>query len=302
MAKRKVFHLAQTTIGFDAYLSLKEYFDVVGVVLDECDENNSFEQLLKQDRVPFWYLTETKELVSKIKELNPDVLVSASFRRVLPKECLDLVKGINVHFAPLPRYRGRANVNWALINGEKELFLTIHEIHLELDGGDILFQRPIPISQETNIKQAYELLRGSMKEHLGKVASDFIEGKCKGKPQLGESTFCCARIPEDGLIDFNWSSKKICNFVRALGDPFPPAVTFIDGVKIFVDQCREVSPSRKWEGRIPGRVVAIDKEGGSVRVLAGEGEVDILLVHAEGDGPVAATQFVKSFAQTFGKK
>src|SRR6202008_1176253 len=93
-----------------------------------------------------------------VTELHPDVVVISSFSRILSAEVLALSRFINVHYSPLPRYRGRANVNWAIINGEPTAAISVHMVRPGLDDGEILYQEEIDIGPKDTATTLYERL------------------------------------------------------------------------------------------------------------------------------------------------
>ena len=169
-----------------------------------------------------------------VGRLRPDCVVISSFDRILPGDLVAACPCVNVHYAPLPRYRGRANVNWALINGEPFTAITIHVVEEGLDAGNVLFQRLVPIDRDDTVADLYERLNQLQLQHLGDTVARFLNGYA-GIPQTTESaTYGCTRLPADGEIDWCAPTETIAALIRALVKPFPGAFTYVNGRKLVV--------------------------------------------------------------------
>jgi methionyl-tRNA formyltransferase len=238
-----------------------------------------------------------RELVGR---LRPECVVISSFDRILPG---DLVAGcpyVNIHYSPLPRYRGRANVNWALINGEPFTAITIHIVEEGLDAGNVLFQRLVPIDREDTVADLYERLNQLQLQHLGETVDRFLNGYA-GIPQTTElATYGCTRLPADGEIDWGAPTDTIAALIRALVKPFPGAFSYINGRRLVVWGVRALDNPPSYVGRVPGRVVNVSKAHGYVDVLTGDGVLRILEVEVNGEGPVDASQLIRSLRSTLG--
>lgn len=178
------------------------------------------------------------EYIEKIKKINPDVIIVCGWQRLICKEILDIPKlgTIGFHSSLLPKYRGRAPVNWVIIMGERETGITMFYLTPEADTGEIIAQKAFPIlfndDCNTIYKKAAEAGAELMKEYLPKFE------KCNVKTIHNESRsypHYPKRIREDGLIDFNRSALDVYNFVRALTKPYPGAFFYDkNGNKIIV--------------------------------------------------------------------
>ncbi len=154
---------------------------------------------------------------------NADIGVSLSFNQIFKKDLIDVfpLGMINCHAGKLPYYRGRNVLNWALINGEKEIGVTCHYIDDKVDTGDIILQKVFPVTQGDDyssvLDKAYEKCAEVLSESL-----EFIEqGNVKRIKQQGWGTYCTGREDGDEFINWGWSSEHIFNFVRAITHPGP---------------------------------------------------------------------------------
>lgn len=196
-----------------------------------------------------------------IRELNPDLIISLNWRRLLPKSVYQSApKGaINIHAGYLPKYRGFAPINWAIINGEKEIAVTAHFIDETADTGDIIFQKRIEVTFEDTAYDVYNKAMLSLPEVVLESTSQIESGTLKLKSQKNLKGFLCVkRFPEDGKI--NWLSDRvqIYNLIRALSDPFPNAFCYHNDEKIFIKKAKLIEDDFRGP---PGRVYGIRDDG-----------------------------------------
>jgi methionyl-tRNA formyltransferase len=235
-----------------------------------------------------------------IREMQPDCTVISSFDRILQPSILALCPFVNVHYSPLPRYRGRANVNWALINDEPSAAISIHVVEPNLDGGNILFQRAVPIDDRLTVTDLYRTLNQLQQDHLGDTVCKFIGGY-PGVPQIqADATYGCTRTPEDGEIDWSAPTRTIYNLIRALQDPYPGAYTFYNCRQLAVLSAAIVDDGPKYVGRIPGRVIAVRKNTGTVDVLTGDGILRIHSVRGADESCRPAAEVIRSTKDLLG--
>lgn len=300
MANVLLIGLGTTTLT--ALESLISQCNVQGIVrnVNISDFDDPVASLARQRSIPIFSDTSQQEIKSLILKYQPDCVVVSSYNQILPPALIELSAFINVHYSPLPQYRGRANVNWAIINDEPCAAITIHKISPDLDEGNILFQQLIPIHFDDTVANIYNNLNEIQRQHLGKAVVKALNGD-EGIPQNNaEATYCCTRLPEDGEINWSDSTKKINNFIRALVFPFPGAYTYFQGKKLIIWQAKPVENPPTYVGRIPGRVIGITKTKGYVDVLTGDGVLRILEVQFTGEEKTAAANAIKSVKSTLG--
>jgi len=221
--------------------------------------------------------TENLEILGNYRA---DLFVSMSFNQILKKPILGLApKGfINCHAGALPYYRGRNILNWALINDAKEFGVTVHYVDEGIDTGDIILQRMSAISDAdtyaTLLERAITLCAEVLHESLAKIVS----GDARATPQSDihpVGFYCCRRVPGDEWIDWNWTSRHIFNFVRAITTPGPCARTMLDGEEIVVGRAKAISDAPDYMG-VPGEIVGMNAEG----IVVKTGDSTILLMEA----------------------
>lgn len=264
--------------SYSALKSLLNQFKVLWIITPPKDTNSDFlplpvESLAKKSGVKIIRTSAKKDILETIAKKIPDAVVISSYNKILGSDILRFTKFINIHHGDLPRFRGRANINWALINGRKEIGLTFHKAISDLDAGNIYAQYIVSITDIDTVKTIYDKFNGLIEQHTAKIVEKVIKG-FKGKQQKGKATYCCTRLPEDGYIEWDKTSREIYNLVRALTYPYPGAFTYFEKKKLYVWNC-EIPPSPKpYEGRIPGRVIEIHK-GYGVEVLTKDSSIII---------------------------
>lgn len=226
------------------------------------------ERLGKTKKIKIFQTNSLSDLHRLVLSERPDAVLIASYNKIIPKKTLSLSKFINVHHGDLPRWRGRANLNWAIIMGRKSVGLTIHDAAAYLDAGNIYRQFKITIDDRETIQTLYDKVNFLLGTHLASVVEDVLNGY-QGIPQKGKPTYCCTRLPEDGLIDWRKTSVEIDRLIRALTKPFPGAFSYLNGKKITIWEAAIPKHSFKYEGRIAGRVGRL-AAGKGVEVLTGD--------------------------------
>jgi methionyl-tRNA formyltransferase len=297
---RRVLLIGQGPTAVTAFESLSERLDVVGVVRSTIVENDPV-LLLAGKRGVTVYLDASLPAIERLVDvLRPDCVVVSSFNRILAPALLERSRFVNVHYAPLPSYRGRALVNWAVINGEPHTALTIHELVPELDAGAILFQQCISIGADDTVADLYDRLNAIQREALGRTVEAFLAGDA-GRPQDERAaTYACVRLPDDGEIDWRRPALEIDALVRALVAPFPGAFTHADGERLAVWRTAAVTNPPSYVGRVPGRVVGRSRAAGWVDVLTGDGVLRLVEVQRDGAERVPAAAVITSMKTTLG--
>ena len=278
---------------------LAAQFRVIGVIHNAAAEPDAaLEGRSAELGVPILRLHHAEIGDTIIKE-QPDCVIISSYHRILNERVVRASKFVNVHYSPLPQYRGRANVNWAIINGEHEAAITIHCIAPELDAGNILYQETVGIGPHDTVGHIYTVLNQIQREKLGDTVARHLDGY-EGTPQDESlATYGCARVPADGEIDWSQPTEKIYALIRALSPPYPGAYTYLGARRITVARARPVDAPR-YVGRVPGRVVARSKADAYVDVLSGDGVLRIFEVTVEDGRAAPAPSIVTSTRQTLG--
>ncbi|MBL7738577.1 MAG: hypothetical protein JNK14_05110 [Chitinophagaceae bacterium] len=289
-------HLLSKGYSFKAIVTEEAY--------EEYDiKHTDFESLAKDAGAAFFMIksVNNEELIRIVKENKIRVAISVNWKYTIPKNFLDLFEcGIlNFHLGNLPDYKGNATVNWTIINGESYINGNIHKMDPELDAGDVVARKSIPISTETYIadvlKQAEADVPVLYEEAISKVlispAAYEVKGTVKGSR-------CYPRLPEDSQVNWNMPAENICRLVRASSHPYKGAFSYLNGEKIVIWKARPVVPEDKFFA-IPGHVVSLNKSAGTVLVACTENSM-LELQEIEKDGQVMPpAEFIKSIRVRF---
>ncbi len=245
--------------------------------------SNSEVKVLQPERI------KDEVFVNILREINPDVIVVAAFGKILPTKILHLPKYgcINVHASILPKYRGAAPINWAIINGEKETGITIMQMDEGLDTGSILLQKGIEITKEDTAVTLSNKLSKMGAELLIEGLNAIKEGKIKPILQdNSKASYAPMLKKEDGKIDWTKKAEDIYNMVRGM-DPWPGAFTYYKGVAWRVWKTA-VGNDRNG---IPGMVISID--GGKIDVACGKGVISITEMQPANKKRMTVSEFLR---------
>ena len=301
---KRVLLLGMGPTALSALESLAGQFRVVGIVRDvpRGEETEDIVALRAHElSVPVLTDVGLDAVQRAIEESRPDCTVVSSYNRILGAGILGQSKFVNVHYAALPKYRGRANVNWAILNRELETAITIHVIAPGVDAGNILFQQTIAIGPDDTVAKVYYALNETQRKVLGDTVARYLDG-FPGVPQdESESTYGCSRVPADGEIDWSEPTDRIYALIRALSPPYPGAHSYLETRRIIIVRASPIPDRRRYVGRIPGRVVGRSRAGGSVDILTGDGILRIHEVIMDENGEVIpASAAIMSTRQTLG--
>lgn len=212
-----------------------------------------------------------------LRALKPDVMVTCAYGQILKKNILDICPIYNIHASLLPKYRGSSPVQWALINGEKEVGVTVMKTELGVDTGDMLMKKSIELSGDENSEETLALLSDLGAELIVSVLDKAEKGDLIGEKQdESKATHCRMLTKSDGIIDFSKTAYEIKNFVRGM-TPWPGAFTKGENGVLKVIKC-EVTVAEGGEEY--GEVVTSDPKKGLV-VKCGEGYLRLLVIQAE---------------------
>lgn len=224
----------------------------------------------------------TPHLLEQVRGCEPDFLFSFYYRSMLGEPLLECARrgALNIHGSFLPHYRGRAPVNWAILNGERETGATLHYMVARADAGDIVDQLAVPILADDDAREVYAKVTAAAEIILARSLPALIAGTAPRRAQRIEpGQYFGRRRPEDGRIDWRWPATRIHNLVRAVAPPFPGAFTEATGRKLWIHRTRVETP-RGVQG--PPRLFA---ERGACYAVCGEGVLRILAM-ADENGPV----------------
>ncbi len=209
-------------------------------------------------------------LVERLRALQPDFVFSFYYRRMLPAAVLDCARrgALNMHGSLLPKYRGRAPVNWAVLNGERETGATLHYMTAKPDAGDIVGRRAVPIGPDDTAREVLDRVAAAAAALLAELLPALAAGRAPRLPnELAAGSYFGGRGPEDGRIDLAWPALRIHDLVRAVAPPYPGAFLDAGAGRVAVLRTARLSqcPAGTPEG--PG-LHAVD---GALVLRAGDG-------------------------------
>ena len=227
----------------------------------------------------------------ELAELAPELVVVAAYGKLLPKAVLELpaLGCINVHSSLLPKYRGAAPINWAILNGEQETGVTIMHMAEALDAGDIILQAATPIDLNESVEQLHDRLAEMGAELLSKAVTALAEGTAPRIPQ-DESQYTYAPMLSRELSPIDWSRSalEIHNQIRGLV-PWPATTMELKGTKFKVFASLLTGETVEQPG---GTVLGADKKG--IRMVCGDGGVlCITEVQAPGKKRMKAVDYLR---------
>jgi methionyl-tRNA formyltransferase len=176
-----------------------------------------------------------------LSEMRPDFLFSFYYRRMLSPALLQQARraALNMHGSLLPKYRGRAPINWAILHGERETGATLHHMVARADAGDIVDQLAVPILQDDDAFTVTRKVTLAAEIVLDRSLPGLINGRAPRLPQrLEEGRYYGRRTPEDGRIDWSRPAIEIHNLIRAVAPPFPGAFAEVNGKRWWFHKTR----------------------------------------------------------------
>ena len=245
-----------------------------------------------EHEIPVFQPTKLRDgtALAQIQELAPELIVVAAYGRILPDEILDYpAKGcINVHSSLLPRYRGAAPINWAILNGDEMSGVTIMHMATELDAGDIISQVETPIDPNETVESLHDRLADLGAKLLVDTVAKIAAGTaCRTPQDPALVTFAPMLSRELSPMDWNRSARELHDQVRGL-IPWPAAVAELGGVRCKVYATKVCDEHADAEA---GTVVKADKKG--LKIACGEGTVlEICELQPDGKKRMPANAFL----------
>lgn len=248
-----------------------------------------------------------EEIIEKIKEMNPDVICVVAYGRILPKEILDIPKYgcINVHPSLLPKYRGSAPIQWAILNGDEKTGVTTMYLDEEMDSGDIILKEEVEIDKDETSGELWDRLSNIGAKLLVETLEQIENGIAPREKQGKEFTIAPMLEKSQAKIDWeNKTAKEIKNLVRGL-NPIMGAYTFLEGKKLKFWKVQNLSNEdflnvyeemKEYKHKLPeileGTILLADDKKGFF-IKAKEGIIQVLEVQAENAKKMSANDFLR---------
>ncbi|HEV2285671.1 MAG TPA: formyltransferase [Steroidobacteraceae bacterium] len=271
-----------------ALLSARVQVPLVVTVADDPQENRWYASVA-QTAADYGLETLTPataalpQLATRLAALEPDFLFSFYYRSLLPAPLLRAARrgALNMHGSLLPRYRGRAPVNWASLKGERETGATLHYRVERADAGDIVDQLAVPILIDDDAREVFAKVTVAAESILVRSLPQLIAGTAPRRTQpILPGEYFGRRTPADGRVDWTRPAREIHDLVRAVAPPFPGAFAQVGGERW------DIHRTRLSERPAPRAGAWLFGAGGSVYAACGGGGVVLILAAADARGPL----------------
>jgi methionyl-tRNA formyltransferase len=223
------------------------------------------------------------EWIDRIAALQPELILSAYYRHMISTKILGLARlgAFNIHGSLLPKYRGRAPINWAVLHGESRIGMTLHRMVRSADAGAIVDQDGVDIGPKDTAEQAFRKALPCARKILNRQIDALLAGTANEVPQdESQATYFNGRKPEDGRIVWTQTSVQIFNLIRAVTDPYPGAFTDVENARLMI-----------WWAEIDSPAVhALRQNRSPTQPRPGEVLSVVPLVIATGDGAIELTR------------
>jgi methionyl-tRNA formyltransferase len=233
-----------------------------------------------------------EDFIRQLRALEPDLIVVAAYGQILPSSILDLPRFqcLNVHASLLPKYRGAAPIQWAILNGDARTGVTIMKMEASLDTGPILTQETTPISDDDTAQTVHDRLAALGAGLLVRTIPGYVGGQIPPRPQPAEGVSYARKITrEDGHLDWSLPAPALRNRVRGLV-PWPGASSLAPSASgpLLLKFWQAVT--EESSGGPPGEILAADKHG--LLVACGQGALRVLVLQREGGRRMSVPEFL----------
>lgn len=239
-------------------------------------------------------------LIEKLRELSPDLIVVVAYGQILSKEIIDIPTFgcINLHASLLPKYRGAAPINWAVMNGEKKSGNTTMLIDEGLDTGDMLLSREVTISDDMTAGELHDMLMNAGSDLLYETIDKLVSGSIKRvKQDNGLSSYSPMLSRDMARINWSKTNTQLHNFARGL-NPWPIAHTLYDGIPMKVIKTKTIDTINSFPV-IPGTILNVSPDG--IEVATGEGNLIIEMLQFPNGKPLLVGEYIKGHDILCGK-
>ena len=241
------------------------------------------------------------QFIDEIRRLAPDLIVVAAYGQILPQALLDVPKFgcLNVHTSLLPKYRGAAPIQWAILNGDSETGVTIMKMDAGLDTGEIVSKERTVITDDDIASTLHDRLAQLGGTLLVRTIPDYVSGKILPRPQPAEGASYARKIKkEDGKLDWSQPARVLWNRVRGL-TPWPGTHTALQRSPPLILKILRAQVAQRNSGSA-GEIISADRNG--IIVGCGEGALRILELQREGGKRLTSEQFLAGCPLHMGEK
>ncbi|ACB74697.1 formyltransferase [Opitutus terrae] len=282
MSKPRILFFGYSEVGYECLSLLLERGDnVVALVTHEDNPHEKIwfktpAQAARERGIPVFTpeSVNTPEWRERIARLQPELILSVYYRHMIGTKLLALPRlgAFNLHGSLLPKYRGRAPINWAVLHGEPRIGMTLHRMVKSADAGAIVDQDGVDIGPRDTAEQAFRKVLPCARRVLARQIDALLAGTAKERPQDDtQATYFGGRTPEDGRIDWTRSSAQIFNLIRAVTDPYPGAFTDVGGARLMVWWAEQDSAATSDRRGRPGEVLSLNP----LVIATGDGALEL---------------------------
>lgn len=282
MTKPRILFFGYSEVGYECLSLLLERGDHVVALItheDNPDEKIWFKTpavAAREKGLPVFTpeKVNTPEWIERIAALRPDLILSVYYRHMISSRILALARlgAFNLHGSLLPKYRGRAPINWAVLHGEPRIGMTLHRMVRSADAGPIVDQEGVDLGPRDTAEQAFRKVLPCARRVLARQIDALLAGTARETPQDDAQATCFSgRKPEDGRIDWAQTSAQIFNLIRAVTDPYPGAFTDVGAARLMVWWAEPDSPATRGRRGRPGEVLAVEP----LVIATGDGALEL---------------------------
>ncbi len=268
MSAPRILFFGYSEVGFDCLSLLLERGDnVVGLFTHE---DNPHEKIwfktpavaAREKGLPIFTPEKINlpEWIEKIAALQPDLVLSVYYRNMISSRILALPRlgAFNMHGSLLPKYRGRAPINWAVLHGEPRIGMTLHRMVKAADAGAIVDQDGVDLGPRDTAEEAFRKVMPCARRVLARQIDALLAGTAKETPQDDtQATYFGGRKPEDGRINWTQTSRQVFNLIRAVTDPYPGAFTDVGAARLMVWWAEPDSSATHGRKGRPGEILSV---------------------------------------------
>ena len=268
MSQPRILFFGYSEVGYECLSLLLERGDnVVALITHEDNPNEKIwfktpAVTAREKGIPVFTpeSVNTPEWRERIAALKPDLILSVYYRHMIGTKILALppLGAFNMHGSLLPKYRGRAPINWAVLHGEPRLGMTLHRMVKDPDAGAVVDQDGADIGPRDTAEQAFRKVLPCARRVLARQIDALLTGTAKETPQDdSQATYFTGRKPEDGRINWAQTSAQIFNLIRAVTDPYPGAFTEIGSARLMIWWAQPESTATKSRHGKPGEILSL---------------------------------------------
>ncbi|HTO03298.1 MAG TPA: formyltransferase [Opitutus sp.] len=266
MSKPRILFFGYSEVGSEGLSLLLERGDHVVALITH--EDNQHEKIwfhtpaatAREQGIPVYTpeSVNTPEWRERLAAMQPDLILSVYYRHMIGTKILGLPRlgAWNLHGSLLPKYRGRAPINWAVLHGESRIGMTLHRMVKSADAGPIVDQEGVEISPRDTAVEAFRKVLPCARRVLARQMDALLAGTAPETPQVeADATYFGGRTPEDGRIQWSNTSREIFNLIRAVTDPYPGAFTERNGARLMVWWAEPATQGRRG---MPGEILSVE--------------------------------------------